>query len=434
MRLKLTLFISIIIIFISGITYGSTSTAGDFVDIPSNHWAIEAINWGLSNNITSGYGNGIFAPDKNVSEAEFAAILARFATNLPETFTAISDKPWSEPYYLELGKYELPFRGYDKLENRDVALSRGNVAQIVAAKYGFNLTVRQAVYFMYENELSSGKSTKERTYESYGVGDPLTRAQALTFLKNMTNFDTKEMTFLGNKSVKGFSNSTTILGVSGIIPDTKIVVDFAVFNPVDPNAPTTPTTTMSLEEITTVTTKVVDGKVVAVQGLKITTPTKVDGVDRPALNYFVSTGTVMTTVQGAVLKNSIINFKGVDLPYGNFFTAPEGMLKFDDIIVGIVQLSLEYSGNISRSAYTDATSFVALLQNLKQLGATQQQIDKAIPIILENQDKNTGAYIYQEITSKSKNTSILLVYGRRGVTVGLYSRPMQFDQGRIYVD
>ncbi|HHV95243.1 MAG TPA: S-layer homology domain-containing protein [Clostridiaceae bacterium] len=50
-----------------------------------NHWAEEAVNDMGSRLIVSGIGEGIFAPDRDVTRAEFAAIIVRALGLKPES-------------------------------------------------------------------------------------------------------------------------------------------------------------------------------------------------------------------------------------------------------------------------------------------------------------------------------------------------------------
>ena len=87
---------------------------------------------------------------------------------------------------------------------------RGQVAKIVAAKYGFNLNLEQAVLFMYANDLSSGMKPL-KSYENYGVDIPLRRDQAAVFLQKI--FSSNYTSFLGQaSSIKG----AEIAGIAGI--------------------------------------------------------------------------------------------------------------------------------------------------------------------------------------------------------------------------
>lgn len=59
----------------------SPALAQTFSDVPSNHWAYKVIDEVSNDGIMAGLGNNIFAPDKTLSRAEFAALLYKMTPN-----------------------------------------------------------------------------------------------------------------------------------------------------------------------------------------------------------------------------------------------------------------------------------------------------------------------------------------------------------------
>ena len=57
-------------------TDSNISSITEFKDTV-NHWAKEAINEMVSNNIISGVGNGMFEPDRAITRAEFATVMVK---------------------------------------------------------------------------------------------------------------------------------------------------------------------------------------------------------------------------------------------------------------------------------------------------------------------------------------------------------------------
>lgn len=53
------------------------STSSTFPDVPSTHWAYDAIQTLLAKGYVSGYTNGTFLPNKQITRAEFASILSK---------------------------------------------------------------------------------------------------------------------------------------------------------------------------------------------------------------------------------------------------------------------------------------------------------------------------------------------------------------------
>ncbi len=57
----------------------AVSSKADFTDVPDGVWYADAVAWAASNNIVSGYGNGIFGSNDPVSREQAAAILWRYS-------------------------------------------------------------------------------------------------------------------------------------------------------------------------------------------------------------------------------------------------------------------------------------------------------------------------------------------------------------------
>ena len=62
---------------------GSPETGGKspFTDVPDGQWYSDAIAWAAENGIVTGYGNGIFRPDQNITREQFATILYRYTAS-----------------------------------------------------------------------------------------------------------------------------------------------------------------------------------------------------------------------------------------------------------------------------------------------------------------------------------------------------------------
>lgn len=60
--------------------YGSDAKGGNaFSDVPEGAWYADAVNWAADNGIVSGYGNGKFGPDDDISRQQMALILFNYA-------------------------------------------------------------------------------------------------------------------------------------------------------------------------------------------------------------------------------------------------------------------------------------------------------------------------------------------------------------------
>ena len=219
------LAISITVLFLIACITATVSGAIKFSDV-GNYWATEAIYWAAEKGIVEGYPDWTFKPTRNVTEAEFAAILARYVTNTDKQAIAKREpgEHWAQSIYDELRRWDLPLKGYNNDKIKDSAITRGDVARVIAAKNGFNLDERQGVYYMYENDLSNGMIPNRLTFDSYGADQPLQRDQITQFMKLLNSKG--YTTFLGEPSPKGNAGPTDMLGIEDVPKsDAKITDD-----------------------------------------------------------------------------------------------------------------------------------------------------------------------------------------------------------------
>jgi len=191
-----------------------------FPDV-KEEWAKEPILWGIDKKLVSGYPDGTFRPLNPVTESEFVKMMAVFV-GISSNSDVVTDGSahWAQNYYDAVDDYKIPLKGYSNDNLKSVKLTRGDVARIVAAKNGFNLNERQAIYYMYENDLSYGKIAGRLDFESYGANDYLQRDQAVAFLKRLESVGVT--TFMGKPSnVKG----NEIGGIVNVPPETVEITD-----------------------------------------------------------------------------------------------------------------------------------------------------------------------------------------------------------------
>jgi len=208
--LKKSFILIILMLFI--ITTAVYGTGNKFTDV-GDYWATDAIKWAAEKGVVEGYTDGTFKPSQNVKEAEFAAILARYVDNTDKELIKEREpgKHWSQSIYDELLRWALPLKGYTDDTIKDSVITRGDVARVIAAKNGFNLTERQAVYYMYENDLSTGMFPGRLDFDSYGVDKPLQRDQITQFMKLLS--EEGYTTFMGQPSAKGDAGPTEMVGI-----------------------------------------------------------------------------------------------------------------------------------------------------------------------------------------------------------------------------
>ncbi|WP_010275623.1 S-layer homology domain-containing protein [Paenibacillus senegalensis] len=168
------------------------AASSHFTDTAS-HWAREAIQWAVSEQVVSGYEDGTFKPDAQVTEAEFLAMLFKLysESKVLQTIqnstgsTASNSGVWSDPFYNYATALNLDVE--DRLKDtslRNHAIKRVEVAQFVAGLGGKHYTNDDdAIRYLLQMGYSSGKTSA--TVEGYAGQEKLTRAEAIVFLKNL---------------------------------------------------------------------------------------------------------------------------------------------------------------------------------------------------------------------------------------------------------
>ncbi|WP_448028365.1 S-layer homology domain-containing protein [Brevibacillus borstelensis] len=153
-----------------------------FTDI-ENHWAKEAIVWAVEKGITKGYEDATFKPNNYVSEAEFLALLIR-------TYNAgIVGKGgyWTDPYYEFAKQMNYPVSANITSETwGDPAITRRQVAEIIAASQGVNYNSDDSIRYLLTIGIASGSDTKSVTIAGFKPDDPLTRAEAVQLIRNLS--------------------------------------------------------------------------------------------------------------------------------------------------------------------------------------------------------------------------------------------------------
>ena len=179
------------------------------------------VRWGVQNEVITGYPDGTFRPQLQVTESEFSTMMARYVKIVDEAdLKNNKGGHWSQGVYDVLKRYEIPLKGYKNNKAKDTGLSRGQLARIVAAKNGFNLNERQAVYYLYENDLSFGKIDGRLDFESYDSKSAVKRAEAVAFLQRLDSVGIT--TFRGNPSPVSGSD---MAGIKDVPKDPTVITD-----------------------------------------------------------------------------------------------------------------------------------------------------------------------------------------------------------------
>lgn len=157
--------------------------AKSFPDV-QKHWVRSTVDWATERDMVKGYPDGKFHPDDKVTESEFLTMLIRL---YDPTYTGTVDKHWADPYYTYAKEMNYILPGHSNVKARDVYMNRYQVAELIAATEGVNYKGADAVKYLLVYNLAKGKD-KDQSVKSYHGEDTLTRAEALQFVRNLSEF------------------------------------------------------------------------------------------------------------------------------------------------------------------------------------------------------------------------------------------------------
>ena len=174
------------------------AATASFTDVPATHWASSYIQRAIEEGFVSGYPDGNFHPDAEVTYAQFISMAARAFYDFPERST----DPWYQ-VYMDVLSHDNLLAGTNAMSSMDASISRYEMAQIVwnvlkaygasssaeslqSAKAKFSdwsampQRYQEAVAMCYAFSVLSGLPDG-----SFGGTQTMTRAQACTVLTNV---------------------------------------------------------------------------------------------------------------------------------------------------------------------------------------------------------------------------------------------------------
>ncbi len=159
-----------------------SASEASFKDVPKKHWSHEYVAWAAGSRIITGYADGTFHPDGTVKPNEFVAMLIR-AYQPADIKLNAGTKDWAEPYlaYWQKLGWELP--------SSKSGLTRGEAAIMMINAAGKEMTLQNAIEYLLASGISEGKA--DGTAAGFKPADPLTRAEAITFLKRFKEVNAK---------------------------------------------------------------------------------------------------------------------------------------------------------------------------------------------------------------------------------------------------
>ena len=220
------LFLVLMIIFSASISFADTD----------NHWANEEIRFLKEKGVVSGYPDGSFRPDQNITRAEFIKTinyLVGYSEKGEVYFKDVKGDSW---YYGEVGKAIKAkyINGYeDNTLRPDNPITRQEAAKIIAMAFGIeNDELITSVAFVDNNQISnwaweSVNILKNKGYlsgysdGSFRPNSPITRGEVVKIISNMFK-DIHNVKGLYSKSMVG----NVLINSSGTtLKDMKITGD-----------------------------------------------------------------------------------------------------------------------------------------------------------------------------------------------------------------
>ncbi|MFC5531480.1 S-layer homology domain-containing protein [Cohnella yongneupensis] len=157
----------------------ATTPATRFTDI-AKHWAKASIEWAAGKGIVSDI-KGPFRPEDDVKEEEMLKmLLASQGVPIPPPDDG---EEWSTNYYDYATNNGYNLAGSTDQKLRHLPMDRQSVAELIAAAKGLNYTGDRAIQYLLDNGYSKGKTAA--TVAGYAGSDPLTRAEAVQFIRNL---------------------------------------------------------------------------------------------------------------------------------------------------------------------------------------------------------------------------------------------------------
>lgn len=190
---------SLLVIFLF-MLYTTTAEAARFKDVPTNHFAYEAIHSMSERGIISGYSDGTFKRDEPVTRAQAAKIVALSLNLQPSTkrlqFRDVSSTHWAYPYIQALVENGVVSDGAQFHPNRP--LTRGEMAQILTIGYSLQSTSgtsktfrdisKQSPLYRSVIAISDAKITLVANGSAFRPNDSVKRAEMAAFVYRAEQF------------------------------------------------------------------------------------------------------------------------------------------------------------------------------------------------------------------------------------------------------
>lgn len=162
------------VVSLAGFGQGESVSANTSFSDVNGHWAQSGIIRATQDGLVKGYPDGTFRPNDSVTTAEFATMLIR----------AYGEGERTEPFPFGTEAF-MREMNYPYSSDRHKKILRSQVAELVTATKGYNLSGDVAIKYLLGYGLANGKVPGEKSVASFKGGDVLTRAEAVVFIDNV---------------------------------------------------------------------------------------------------------------------------------------------------------------------------------------------------------------------------------------------------------
>lgn len=241
MKKWIAMFFCAVLLMGSNLPFIPKVQAASMSDVPTNHWVHTAANWAVDSEVMT-LQAGKFNPNAAITEVDLVKMFAQLDVNYPYNNTP--DMVYN--YYTDLN---ISLEGSLSKAKRQQPVTREQFAVVYAAMHGYDLSVVQAVRYLYVNEITTGNNNK-KTYESFNPKNNLTRAEAAAFMHRMAIVKKTKLAVEGlSAKASGKDNAKITIPVDFVeskLPD--IELEDIPAGTTEPS-PSTPITTKEVQSV-----------------------------------------------------------------------------------------------------------------------------------------------------------------------------------------
>lgn len=151
-----------------------------FSDVPLSHWSYNTIQWAIDNGVVIGYSDGTFKPNNEVTEMEFISMLTR--TYKLTISSKEAGAPWYDSYFwLSYSNGWLNHSSTSKY--KDKPITRYWAATVMSRALTKNYFGNGSIHYIMDLGIANGVT--DRSISGFKGAETLTRAEAVTLLRNM---------------------------------------------------------------------------------------------------------------------------------------------------------------------------------------------------------------------------------------------------------